>query len=100
MGRFNFRIGTKLGLTAGIGVVLVGGMLTSQLISNEQIAELSRMVVINYRQQGQCPGRRRRNDTRTAGRGGDRRAPSAADGDGSSRFSQSWRKPRRKSTPH
>jgi methyl-accepting chemotaxis protein len=47
MGRFNFRIGTKLGLTAGIGVVLVGGMLTSQLVSSEQIAELSRMVVIN-----------------------------------------------------
>ena len=47
MARFNFRIGTKLGLTAGIGVVLVGGMLISQLVSNESIAELSRMVVIN-----------------------------------------------------
>jgi adenylyl-sulfate kinase len=47
MRRFKFRIGTKLGLTAGIGVILVGGMLTSQLISSEQIAELSRMVVIN-----------------------------------------------------
>jgi methyl-accepting chemotaxis protein len=47
MARSNFRIGTKLGLTAGIGVVLVGGMLASQLVSNQSIAELSRMVVIN-----------------------------------------------------
>jgi methyl-accepting chemotaxis protein len=52
MRRFKFRIGTKLGLTAGIGVVLVGGMLTSQLISSEQIAELSRMVVINTANKG------------------------------------------------
>jgi methyl-accepting chemotaxis protein len=47
MARLNFRIGTKLGLTAGIGVVLVAGMLASQLVSNESIAEWSRMVVIN-----------------------------------------------------
>jgi methyl-accepting chemotaxis protein len=47
MARFNFRIGTKLGLTAGIGVVLVGGMLANQLVSNQSIAELSRLVVIN-----------------------------------------------------
>jgi methyl-accepting chemotaxis protein len=47
MARINFRIGTKLGLTAGIGVVLVGGMLASQFVSNQSIAELSRMVVIN-----------------------------------------------------
>jgi methyl-accepting chemotaxis protein len=47
MARFSFRIGTKLGLTAGIGVVLVAGMLTSQMFSNQSIATLSRYVVIN-----------------------------------------------------
>jgi methyl-accepting chemotaxis protein len=47
MAQFNFRIGTKLGLTAGIGVVLVGGMLVSQFVSNESIAQLSRMVLAN-----------------------------------------------------
>ncbi len=47
MARLNFRIGTKLGLTAGIGVALVGGMLANQLMSNQSIAELSRLVVIN-----------------------------------------------------
>jgi len=48
MGRFNFRIGTKLGLTAGIGVVLVGGMLANQLYGNRLIAESSRSVSANY----------------------------------------------------
>jgi methyl-accepting chemotaxis protein len=48
MARFNFRIGTKLGLTAGIGVVLVGGMLASQLRGNQSIAEYSRLVISNY----------------------------------------------------
>ncbi|MGA7804312.1 MAG: methyl-accepting chemotaxis protein, partial [Bradyrhizobium sp.] len=47
MARFNFRIGTKLGLTAGLGVVLVAGMLVSQLMGNQSIAVLSRMVLIN-----------------------------------------------------
>jgi methyl-accepting chemotaxis protein len=47
MARFNFRIGTKLGLTAGIGVVLVAGMLVSQIVGNQSIALLSRWVVIN-----------------------------------------------------
>jgi methyl-accepting chemotaxis protein len=47
MARFNFRIGTKLGLTAGIGVVLVAGMLVSQLVGNQSIALLSGWVVIN-----------------------------------------------------
>ena len=47
MARFNVRIGTKLGLTAGIGVALVAGMLVSQLLGNQSIAKLSRYVVIN-----------------------------------------------------
>jgi methyl-accepting chemotaxis protein len=47
MAKFNFRIGAKLGLTAGIGVVLVGGMLANQLLGNQSIAILSRWVVIN-----------------------------------------------------
>jgi len=47
MARFNFRIGTKLGLTTGIGVVLVAGMLVSQVVGNQSIALLSRWVVIN-----------------------------------------------------
>jgi methyl-accepting chemotaxis protein len=47
MTRLNFRIGTKLGLTAGIGVLLVAGMLTNQLLGNQSIAESSRLVVVN-----------------------------------------------------
>jgi methyl-accepting chemotaxis protein len=48
MARFNFRIATKLGLTAGIGVALVGGMLANQLHGNQLIAESSRSVSANY----------------------------------------------------
>jgi hypothetical protein len=47
MARFNFRIGTKLGLTAGIGVVLVGGMLANEMLGNQSIASSSRLVLIN-----------------------------------------------------
>jgi methyl-accepting chemotaxis protein len=47
MARFNFRIGTKLGITAGVSVVLVGGMLANQLIGNRSITESSRMMLIN-----------------------------------------------------
>jgi methyl-accepting chemotaxis protein len=47
MDRMNFRIGTKLGLTAAISVVLVGGMLANQMIGNQSIAESSRLVLIN-----------------------------------------------------
>jgi len=47
MARFNFRIGTKLGITAGIGVVLVGGMLINQLLGNWSISESSTMVIVN-----------------------------------------------------
>jgi methyl-accepting chemotaxis protein len=48
MGGFKFRIGTKLGLTAGIGILLVGGILTNQMIGNRSIAESNRLVNINY----------------------------------------------------
>jgi hypothetical protein len=47
MARFNCRIGPKLGLTAGIGVVLVAGMLVSRLLGNQSIALLRRWVVIS-----------------------------------------------------
>jgi len=52
MSRFKFRIGTKLGLTAGIGIVLVGGILTNQTIGNRSIAESNRLVTINYLNKG------------------------------------------------
>ena len=52
MGRFKFRIGTKLGLTAGIGVVLVGGILLNQMLGNWSIAESNRLVGINYLNKG------------------------------------------------
>ncbi|HEY0327492.1 MAG TPA: methyl-accepting chemotaxis protein [Rhodopseudomonas sp.] len=42
-----FRIGTKLGLTAGIGVLLVGGMLTNEWLGNDSIATSSRFVLVN-----------------------------------------------------
>src|ERR1700748_3372012 len=47
MSKFSFRIGTKLGLTTGAGVVLVAGMLANQLIGNDSIASSSQKVVIN-----------------------------------------------------
>ncbi|MDU1694174.1 MAG: methyl-accepting chemotaxis protein, partial [Bradyrhizobium sp.] len=47
MFRFNFKIGTKLGITAGIGVVLVAGMLANQIIGNQSIEQSSKLVVIN-----------------------------------------------------
>jgi methyl-accepting chemotaxis protein len=53
---FRFRIGTKLGLTASAGVLLVGGMLANQLVRNEQIAELSRLVVINTANKANAQG--------------------------------------------
>ncbi|ABD85640.1 methyl-accepting chemotaxis protein [Rhodopseudomonas palustris] len=42
-----FRIGTKLGLTTGIGVLLVGGMLTNEWLGNDSIATSSRLVLVN-----------------------------------------------------
>jgi methyl-accepting chemotaxis protein len=53
---FRFRIGTKLGLTASAGVLLVGGMLANQLVRNEQIADLSRLVVINTANKANAQG--------------------------------------------
>jgi methyl-accepting chemotaxis protein len=47
MGQFSFRIGTKLGLTAAVGVVLVGSMLASQIMGNQSISDLSKLVVAN-----------------------------------------------------
>jgi methyl-accepting chemotaxis protein len=47
MAKYNFRIGTKLGITAGVSVLLVGGMLTNQLLGNQTITESSRMMLVN-----------------------------------------------------
>jgi methyl-accepting chemotaxis protein len=47
MARFNFRIGTKLGITASVSVLLVGGMLTNQLIGNQAATESSQKVIVN-----------------------------------------------------
>src|SRR4051794_16862388 len=38
MSKFKFRIGAKLGLSAGIGVLLVGVMLTTQIIGGSSVA--------------------------------------------------------------
>jgi hypothetical protein len=54
MARFNFRIGTKLGLTAGIGVVLVGGMLANQLVGNQSVATVKHPGHLQLFQQVQC----------------------------------------------
>ena len=37
--RLNFRIGTKLAITVGIGVVLVAGMIINQQLSNASVAQ-------------------------------------------------------------
>jgi methyl-accepting chemotaxis protein len=47
MTRFNFRIGTKLGITASVSILLVAGMLTNQLLGNQAVTESSRKVLIN-----------------------------------------------------
>jgi methyl-accepting chemotaxis protein len=52
MARFDFRIGTKLGLTAGIGVILVGGMLANQLYGNQSITAISTLLISNYSNRG------------------------------------------------
>ena len=39
LARLNIRIGTKLAITVGIGVVLVLGMIVSQQLSNASVAE-------------------------------------------------------------
>jgi methyl-accepting chemotaxis protein len=38
LSRLNIRIGTKLAITVGIGVVLVAGMIANQQISNASVA--------------------------------------------------------------
>src|SRR3954468_23265786 len=50
--RLNFRIGTKLNIAAGLGVLLVAGMLGNELIGNQQIAESNRLVMINTANKG------------------------------------------------
>ncbi|WP_027574158.1 methyl-accepting chemotaxis protein [Bradyrhizobium sp. WSM1743] len=52
MGSFRFRIGAKLGIVTGISVLLVGGMLTNQMLGNRSIAESNRLVTINYLNKG------------------------------------------------
>ncbi|WP_407115969.1 methyl-accepting chemotaxis protein [Bradyrhizobium sp. LMG 9283] len=52
MGSFRFHIGTKLGIVTGVSVVLVGGMLTNQMLGNRSIAESNRLVTINYLNKG------------------------------------------------
>lgn len=56
MASFKFRIGTKLGLTASAGVLLVSGMLGNQLVRNGQIAGLSELVVINTANKANAQG--------------------------------------------
>lgn len=52
MGFFNFRIGTKLCIVAGISVLLVGGILANQMLGNQSIAESNGFLIINYLNKG------------------------------------------------
>ncbi|MCP3372385.1 methyl-accepting chemotaxis protein [Bradyrhizobium cajani] len=52
VGFFKLRIGTKLGIITGINVLLVGGILTNQMLGNQSIAESNRLVIINYLNKG------------------------------------------------
>ncbi|RXH40772.1 methyl-accepting chemotaxis protein [Bradyrhizobium zhanjiangense] len=52
VGLFKLRIGTKLGIVTGINVLLVGGILTNQMLGNQSIAESNRLVIINYLNKG------------------------------------------------
>src|SRR3954454_969950 len=52
MAKLNLRIGTKLGMTAGIGVLLVAGMLANEMLGNQSIAKSSGMVIINFQNRG------------------------------------------------
>jgi hypothetical protein len=52
LGQFNFSIGTKLGVIAGPGVALVGGMLGKLMLGNQSIAESNRLVIINHLNKG------------------------------------------------
>jgi hypothetical protein len=53
--RINLRISGKLGLVAGIGVVLVCGMLANEWVGNQSIAHSSRLVIINYSNKANAP---------------------------------------------
>jgi methyl-accepting chemotaxis protein len=48
MAQFNFRIGAKLGLSAGLGILLVGGMLTNEVLGNRSVTTISMHVITNY----------------------------------------------------
>ena len=48
MFKFNFRIGTKLGLTAGVGVLLVCGMLANEMIGNGSVEAVGRLMIVSY----------------------------------------------------
>src|SRR6266568_6049767 len=52
MRRFNFRIGTKLGIAAGLGVLLVGGMLVNQQVGNALIEKYALYTSLNYTYKG------------------------------------------------
>jgi methyl-accepting chemotaxis protein len=52
MRKFNFRIGTKLGIAAGLGVLLVGGMLVNQQVGNALIEKYALYVSLNYINKG------------------------------------------------
>jgi methyl-accepting chemotaxis protein len=52
MALFKFRIGAKLGIAAGVSILLVGGILVNQRLGNQSIAESNRLVVINYLNKG------------------------------------------------
>src|SRR6516165_1610703 len=44
LARMNIRIGTKLAITVGIGVVLVAGMIVNQQLSNTSVARQSELA--------------------------------------------------------
>ena len=48
MRKFNFRIGTKLGIAAGLGVLLVGGMLINQQVGNALIEKYALYTNLNF----------------------------------------------------
>ena len=52
MASFNLRIGAKLGIAAGVSVLLVGGMLANQVLGNQSVAESNRLLIINYLNKG------------------------------------------------
>jgi methyl-accepting chemotaxis protein len=47
MPRIHFRIGAKLGLTAAVSVVLVGGMLANEMLGNQSIIAANDLVIVN-----------------------------------------------------